>query len=1349
MNMVRLYGLLIILNFGSVVKSQTLRDISSITTADGLSQGYVTSVFQDTRGFIWIGTLYGLNRYDGYEIKSYTPEVATPWTLRSNSVYSICEGSDGIIWFGSEKGLVAFDPYSERFVHFDGNIGNIPRGSIEQVLLRKNGAIILRGGNKNHVFEVHPPKDLLRMIRAGTADTATFGYRILSLSKDIKIPIGQMRLANDSMLMLFDANSKLCKADLNKMTCSPAAPGDFNFSQIGAYGLIRCTDGKGYVFHLSMVNNKAINSRFIPVFIASEDKYYLYQWFRPDILEMNIKPDHNAVPDMDSPDFLKQFGTRFDIDKPCSGAILSDISGDLWAGTNGYGLRVLREKKEGVSQFANHISFSNFTCLNDDQIWPGHFKRNIVYNVETDRPENTPWINTLPDQNSVSSLHIDKNGNYWAMTGNSEVSQFRKYDASTGIWSVLPVFTGRINGDRTVITGDKNGNVWFVAGNARIIKVNAESGKIDEWSIASLFPPGEIKQFQSYSAADDNHNNLWIGTSCGLLRIDYGTDEPSFQAYHNYTSGGVLFASNHLLSVCPDRNNRNVIWVGTNGGGLCKFDIISGKSQTFNTHNGLTDNVVYGILPDVTGKLWMSTNRGITCHDPSTGRFFNPFPGASALNVEFNTGAYRLLNSGRLAFGSVDGLFIIDPLRFVSNTGSVKVTVSSLRIKGDEFNSPENAGFVSFNEQHEYQIDVPYSHNNISVSFVALPENSEKSIIYRYRIPAISSEWIETGKERTINIAGITYGNYTVEIQAATQNGNWSESTTLHLQIHAPWYAGNAAWFTYFILVFVGISYVSRRRRKQMELKHAVELGKVELDRLKTMDEFKARFYSYITHEFKTPLTILLNLTGRLTPGNSPRELDSIKDGISRQAENMLELVNQVIDISRFHDKNPELHWRQGDIGNYVNLWVESFRPLAEFKQIKLEYSTDAAGLVMDFDPIRLKYIINNLLSNALRHTAQGGSIKVALDRCNDSRICLKVTDDGEGIAQDELPFIFDRNFRGKSRSRGDGHFGLGLAFVKDLIFLFNGDIKVESQPGVFTKFTIYLPITNTAPLMEAEPLPPVSAADDSGNQLHATGKKPLLLVVDDNQIILSYLQSFLSRYFQVLAAPDGKVAWDMALEHLPDIVLTDLVMPELDGLQLTDKLKAHELTCHIPVVMLSARAEVEDRIEGHQHGADGFVPKPFHEQELVLILQNMLLLQERWRKRFESGHSSGKPVQETNPVHQEESDHKDPFMRRLYGIFEAHFSEEDFDLDQLCHQMLISRSQLQRKLSAVASESAMELLREFRLNKARELFLGSPDMQVKEVCTKTGFKNPAHFSTLFTKRFGISPSELRKQHED
>ncbi len=1244
---------LILIGLVSSVKGQTPKTTSRITTADGLSQGYITSLLQDSRGFIWIGTLYGLNRYDGYEIKSYTPEVATPRKLRGNGVYSITEGADGIIWFGSEKGLVALDPWSERFVHFDSHNGNLPEEGIKQVITRKNGALLLRSSDKN------------------------------------------------------------------------------------------------YVFHLSMANNRGIDRRFMPVFVMSGEKKYLYKWPEPDILELNIMPQHQAVPDMDSPGFLQQFNTRYHMDKPCSGAVLADQSGDLWIGTNGYGTRILKEEKKGVSQFASQVSFSNFACLHDDQIWPGHFNQHLVYSLETDQQEKAPWENSLPANTGMNSLHVDKNGNYWALTSNNGEYQYRKFNASTQKWSVLPIIPGLINGNRSVITSDRNGYIWFVAGNMRIIRLNPTNDAVDEWSIADLFPPKELNQFQSYSAAADNNNNLWIGTSCGLLRIDCSKEEPAFRAFHNFSSKGVLFASNHLLSVYPDRNESNIVWVGTNGGGLCKLNVLTGISHAYTTRNGLTDNVIYGILPDVTGKLWMSTNRGISCFDPSANRFFNPFSGVPALNVEFNTGAYHLMDSGKLAFGSVNGLFIIDPLQFVNNIPEISVTVSGLKINGSDFNSPGNDSFVTFTEQNEYQIDVPYSHNNISVSFIALPENSDKSVIYRYRIPTLSSEWIETGTERTINIAGIAYGNHSVEVQAAAQNGKWSETTRLYLRIRAPWYASYTAWLIYALLVFLGISQLNRRHKKQLELKHAVELSKIELDRMKTIDEFKARFYSYITHEFKTPLTILLNLSGRINPEVPPQKLTSIKTGITQQAENMLELVNQVMDVSRFHDKNPELHWRQGDIGTYVRLWVESFRPLADFKQIKLDFSTDAVGLIMDFDPIRLKYIINNLLGNAIRHTPQGGAVRVALDRCSDSRICLKVTDDGEGISPEDLPSVFERNFRGKSRNKQEGHFGLGLAFVKDLIFLFNGDIRVESQPGISTRFTVYLPITNKAPLMEAEPLSGEFSAEEPENMQQYSGKKPLLLIADDNQVILSYLQSFLSRYFQVLAAPDGQIAWELALEHLPDIVLADLVMPELDGLQLTDKIKAHELTCHIPVVMLSARAEVEDRIQGHQHGADGFVPKPFHEQELVLILQNMLLLQERWRKRFESAASTSK-ITTDSTARNEGSDHiHDPFMKRLYSVFESHFSEEDFDLDHLCQHMMISKSQLQRKLAAVVPESAMELLREFRLVKAQEFFLKFPELQVKEVCTKVGFKNPAHFSTLFTKRFGVSPSELRKRPEE
>ncbi|MEO0007798.1 MAG: hypothetical protein RJA20_1994 [Bacteroidota bacterium] len=1348
MLMVRMLTLWLLLCICTGVTGQGNRTISSITTSDGLSQGFVSSVFQDSRGFIWIGTLYGLNRYDGCEIRSYTPEVETTWALKSDAIYAICEGRNGILWLATDKGLVAFDPYSERFAHLDGKIGNVPRGSIMQLFIRQNGAIVTRVEGRNNLFEISPPDNLIRMIRAGKIEYGSFSSRSLLFSSEIIQPIQSFRLSNDSTIIAFDANMSLCIANLKTMQCKPAAPGDFNFRQIGNYGLIHCTDGNGYVFHLSTVNSQYLNLQFMQAFSKAGDKLCLIRWGDPDIIEMNILPGHNEIPGAGNLAFIRQFKALITLDNACSGPVISDKSGDLWAGTNGYGVRIAKNKKEGISHFAPKISFSNFVCLHDDKIWPGHFNQHIVYNTETDRMERAPWKATLPESVFVNSLFVDKSGNWWALTTVSDEWKLQKYTAETGKWSVIPVNAGNINGNRTVLTGDKQGNIWFVAGDARIIRVNPVNNHIEEWDVSTLFPAEEIPRFQSYCSAEDRQNTLWIGVSCGLIRIDNLSGTPDFRVYHNFTPQGILFASNHLLSVYPDRAEDNIVWIGTKGGGLCKFDKNTAETEIFTTHNGLNDNVIYGILPDSTGKLWLSTNRGISCYDLAARRFFNPFAEYSPLNIEFNTGGYRQLTSGKLAFGSVNGLFIIDPAKALDSTISVKIAITGIRIRGTGFNTPENASFVTVNEDNEFQIVIPFSQNNISVSFVALPENSEKSVRYRYRIPTISNDWIETGSERTINLAGMTYGSYQIEFQAAPQNADWSQSTRVYLQIEAPWYASNIAWLAYAALIFATVRLYTRRNKKRLELKHAVELGKLELDRMKTTDEFKARFYSYITHEFKTPLTILLNLASRIGTGNSARQLSSVKSGIIQQAENMLELVNQVMDVSRFNDKNPELHWRQGDIGTYVNLWVESFRPLAEFKQISLEYSTDAAGLIMDFDPIRLKYIINNLLSNALRHTPQSGSIKVALDRCNDARICLKVSDNGEGISSEDLPLIFNRNFRGKSKSRGDGHFGLGLAFVRDLVLLFNGEVKAESQPGIITKFTIYLPITNKAPLLEAEHKQPDDITPDPENQWPETGKLPLLLIADDNQVILSYLQSFLSRYFQVLVAPDGKIALEMALEHLPDIVLTDLVMPEIDGLQLTDFLKANELTCHIPVVMLSARSEVEDRIQGHQHGIDSFVPKPFHEQELVLILQNMLLLQQRWRERFQHKAQPDKAVEEVLFTYEQDYFSNDPLMKRMYDAFAKYYTDEELDLDQLCHILHISRSQLQRKTTAIASGSPMELLREFRLQRAHQLFLSDPHIQVKEVCTMVGFKNPAHFSTLFTKRFGVSPSELRKQME-
>jgi signal transduction histidine kinase/DNA-binding response OmpR family regulator len=620
----------------------------------------------------------------------------------------------------------------------------------------------------------------------------------------------------------------------------------------------------------------------------------------------------------------------------------------------------------------------------------------------------------------------------------------------------------------------------------------------------------------------------------------------------------------------------------------------------------------------------------------------------------------------------------------------------------------------------------------------------------------LHQHWIHAGLQRTANFALIPPGQYTLELQSISSDGNWADApiTQVSITIIPPWYRSSLAWILYaglFIrLVFAYVRY----ERRFLQLKYAEEINEKEIERLQSLDDFKTRFFGYISHEFKTPLTIILGQARRIETEKNHQNIVQNAGAIHQQGQSMLEMVTQMVDITRLDKKEIKLNKRNGEMSGYVRFLVESLRSLAEFKDIKLDFQTAVPVLMMDFDPLRVKFIVNNLLSNAIRHTPPGGYIGISISVDTQNQMLLEVSDTGEGIAPEDLPKIFERYYQGPSpepQQQGP-HFGIGLTFVKDLVELFGGTIAVSSQLGIGSRFVIALPVTQAAPAMDIF-LPEMARMSD-----HLTGglsdlstdqSLPLLLIVEDNLFITNFIQYALEPHFNIEFARDSLSGYEMALKIVPDLILTDVMMPGIDGYELTNRLKSHELTNHIPIVMLSARSELSDRLTGQKHGANAYIGKPFDEQELVLTLKNLYQLQQQWRERYAAVRSRTEMIdlaaktktdQPAETVQQ-----TDTFMLKLYAIFEKNYSNDAYNLLQLCRDSEMSKSQLQRKLIALSDLSSMELLRRYRLQKAYEILSEHPDYTVKEVCFMVGFKDPAHFSRLFSKMFHVAPSDIKK----
>ena len=1336
--------------------------MESITVMDGLSQGFVLSIFEDSRGFIWIGTFNGLNRYDGYQVKRFTPDKNTPGALKTNFIYNIKENTDGLIWLGTDKGLVVVDPYTEQFVHLSDIDPSYPVHEAINIEI-KDGRIWVSdreakegGAISSRTYVVMPSASLSSLIRKNKVTTNAFTLQFVELPTGLDGPLHWLNSDHKAEVLFAGKHNCFGKIDPVTLQVDSVDLRTIGYQRMGNFGFIyRAKENTGFIFQISENTDIRCSIQQLSEFIQIPGQMpLLYQTGDSVLYQFDtiLAPQHHIKPDYKA--FSRYFKPFIILNQPFAYQGMVDRNGNLWMSTSGFGVRKIRQRKLSFQHYFPNRSFYNFNFLPDGRIWPGRDWPLKVINPATEAFEPAPWASI--SMSRVYDILVSRSGDLWVVAGRDDRLFIHKKDKNSTQWTSFPIDLAFFVYSGIQLLEDRNGNIWVPGTQGQVIRIRPEQMRVDRWQYGQHFPEQQIKSLQSTCLLEDKNGALWLGCNQGLVRIGHPEGEPDFKVWHNHSSKGVLFKNDRILSIYPDPDDQHLIWVGTYGGGLHCFDSRKGSSEILNEKDGLVDNVVYGILPDAFGFLWLSTNRGLSRFNRKNHTFYNFINEDAKLDVEFNTDAYRLMPSGALAFGSVEGLFLVRPQVEYPILQSTIVAITELKINGTVLNTTTEDTYLTVSSRNEISLKIPFDNNSITFEFAALQTSDPASAQFRYRMLGLDEHWINAGQQRTANFALIPPGQYTLELQSINANGNWADApvTKVFVTIIPPWYRSKLAWVAYvFLLSFLVLAYV-RYERRHLQLKYTEEINSKEIERLKSLDDFKNRFFGYISHEFKTPLTVILGQAKRIATEKNQQNLGQNAGTILQQGQSMLEMVTQMVDITKLENHEISLKQQNGDICAYVRFLVESLRSLAEFKDIELRFETPLPHLIMDFDPLRLKFIVNNLLSNSIRHTSPGGQVCVSINTDKQGQMLMNVSDTGEGISAEDLPRIFDRYYQGNSSQvkQQEPHFGIGLSFVKDLVQLFGGKINVASQLGKGSTFVILLPVTQGAdPLETTQPdfiqINDALVVQTSGKRPEKT--LPILLVVEDNLFISNLIQYVLEPHFSLEFAHNGLDAFEKALAIIPDLILTDVMMPGMDGYELTRKLKNHDLTSHIPVVMLSARSDLSNRLTGQQQGANAYIAKPFDEQELILTLKNLYQLQQQWRERYATISSqvdmidlaSKKKTAQLEAIVQE----TDAFMLKLYAIFEKNYSNEEYNLQQLCRDSEMSKSQLQRKLIALSDLSSMELLRRYRLQKAYEILFEHPDYTVKEVCFRVGFKDPAHFSRLFSKMFQIAPSDVKR----
>jgi signal transduction histidine kinase/DNA-binding response OmpR family regulator len=611
---------------------------------------------------------------------------------------------------------------------------------------------------------------------------------------------------------------------------------------------------------------------------------------------------------------------------------------------------------------------------------------------------------------------------------------------------------------------------------------------------------------------------------------------------------------------------------------------------------------------------------------------------------------------------------------------------------------------------------------------------------YAYQLEGFDSDWRYSGDRHEATYTNLDPGRYRLRVKAANKDGVWNETgLSLDLRILPPWWATGWAYLLYILTIGGGATWLYRNQQRRRRTR-------AEAERIKELDRFKTQFYTNITHEFRTPLTVILGMVKQVRE-HPTQYLKQGTELIERNGRQLLGLINQLLDLSKLDSQAFQLAMRQGDIVAFLHYLTDAHQGYATTKDIVLRFQTEVDYLLMDFDSEQLRQVISNLLSNALKFTPPGGEVHLGL-RVSDGRLEIGVRDTGIGIPADDLPYVFDRFYQVNRRHNPlGGGTGIGLAHARELVRLMDGSIAVASTPGEQTVFTVRLPIWREAAMTQVAPAEDLSAGREAMGESRSEaanqpkkGALPQLLLIEDNPDVVTYLQTCLRGRYLCSVARNGQEGIDRALAQVPDLIISDVMMPQRDGFEVCATLKQHPLTSHIPIVLLTARADAQSRLAGIRRGADVYLAKPFAAEELLAQLERLLARQRSLAEYFSQRIRNAAPAVPPADLPTADIEIEDSFLKKIRTIVSERYSDEDFSLPELCREIGMSRSQLFRKMKALAAISPSEYIRTFRLERAREL-LANSELNVSEVAWRVGYRDPSYFSKSFQDAFGYLPS--------
>ncbi|GAB4028468.1 hybrid sensor histidine kinase/response regulator transcription factor [Spirosoma gilvum] len=1318
--------LLVLVSSGCIVaQSVSIPQPENITSRQGLPQAFVPSIVQDKQGFIWMATRDGLCRYDGNHFKVFQPSTDGRPGIASSSLFGLKVDQKGRIWVFSDRNDVDIvDPVKETF-----------RSVSQQPFFKKAFA--------NEVIDAHFIDNKGRLWLSFLSDKIVcFDSTAQHFQQYKRPPIpgyfptfslfaqdqqGTIWMVNKTGLYRFDQQaggfSAYSLPDNETRGIYTLTNGDLFIPTRKSVLLLNPATGQIQTFPLPAQTDNETDWHHTRITVDSQGNIYFGQY---NIL-FRFSPAKTI-------DVFARLGHQTSFR-----GLFVDQSDVLWVGTD----------RIGVLKY--NLKANLFRAL--------PYQYNFYYDLFIRHlgvaPQQLPDI---PKGVSVYNVryNFDQAGKLWFNFGTSLLYQF---DLSTKqITSIpfplkLPVHYTWADPVMPMST-DPAGRVWAVTDSLAMSYQNNQ-WKQFPYPIRTRKTSGGVEGQILQVVADAQA--LWMITSSqGLYRVDLGNGQ--IRSFKHQPDNPASITSNQLFCLFADPQESNILWIGTFGSGLCRFDKRTGLCRRFSVRDGLPNNVIYFAIPDQHGFLWIGTNQGLCRMDLRTYQTRTYTHEDGLLEDEFNRFHFIHLPDGRIVLGGLNGTTSFFPSQLGDDTYHPAIQITDIQINNHSLSPGPLTD--SLPAQAINRLTLSYDQNFITVAFAALQYNRQAKIRYRYQLEGLDEDWVETNQP-LVHYTDLGWGTYRLKLNASNTAGIWSDNIRLlTLTIRPPWWA---TWWAILLYIagLLAIIYVLIRSY----------LHQQEAKQLKEIDVIKARFFTNITHEFKTPLMLILapieTLRQRLQTNEDQQQLDLI----NQNATQLISLVNQLMELSKAEAHILKLNESQGDLVAFVNQLVQSFEPKAATQGIELVFENENMDSDYWFDHDKLERILSNLVSNALKFTPVGGKISVHLASFYKSYttseptvianrpawVRLTVRDNGLGITPDKLPFIFNRFYQidapdtpvatdSDNQYLSQKGMGIGLALVKELIEFQSGTIQVESTTKAGTVFTVELPYrsspSSTSPFLPLSEQPATNESEpDSKIEVQTeeitSDKAPVIVVVEDHTVLREFIISCLPSSYQIHQAANGQEGLELALSLMPDMVISDVLMPVMDGYTLCDQLKKDPQTSHIPVILLTAKSSVDSRLEGLALGADDYIAKPFHVQEFRLRVRNLLEQRRQLKRWFLASLTSPEPLSNAPAP-------TDPLIERLCQIIEQHLDDTAFGAEELTVASNMSRMNLHRKLKALTDTSTGEFLRNYRLKRAAQFL--RQGYTVSETAYLVGFEDPSYFARSFRKVYNMTPSTFSKR---